>query len=156
MYRIGVRKSLQAMHFLQGDFGEESRPHAHPYTVEWSCEVDGLDADGFALDIALAGKLLEEVAATAEGRLLNDLPFFEDRQTSLENLASYFHDEMWRRLEEEAGDVSRVLGSEVRVWESQGAWASFASRAPVAREAPKRAKAPERRSPLGPSRGRRS
>ena len=71
---------------------------------------------------------LEDVAAEISGLLLNDLPYFEKMQTSIENFASYV-DYRLRSLDlaEEAGVHAAILESEIRVWEDPCAWASVIS-----------------------------
>ena len=113
-------------HFLVGDFGDESRPHRHDYEVELRFEVEQLDERGFSVDIALMKEFLAEIAAELAGTLLNDHPFFSERQTSVENFARFVH----TRLVDLAGRQSDnpfdgSASSEVVVWEADNAWASY-------------------------------
>ncbi len=119
MYKTGVIRPLNAYHFLRGDFGDESEPHTHPYQIEWIRFNRELDENGFATDIAAMEHTLETVLAEIDNRLLNDLPFFSERQTSLENLARYLTERLDAALPQPG---SR---SEIRIWESETAWASF-------------------------------
>jgi 6-pyruvoyl-tetrahydropterin synthase len=128
MYKVGVKIPMSVGHFLTGDFDEESVPHRHPYEVEWACTVEKLDENGFSVDISRMKSLLENVAAEISGLLLNDLPYFEKIQTSIENFASYV-DYRLRSLDlaKEAGVYAGILESEIRVWEDPCAWASVIS-----------------------------
>jgi 6-pyruvoyl-tetrahydropterin synthase len=120
MYQVGIKHPLQATHYLVGDFEEEeTQLHTHEYLVEWICTTEGLDQNGFSVDIAL----MEE---TLEGQLLNDLPFFSRQQTSVENVACF----LYQRLSEEmraSGGLDPVVQAEIRIWESETAWAAFIS-----------------------------
>ncbi|WP_455382754.1 6-pyruvoyl trahydropterin synthase family protein [Salinispira pacifica] len=124
MFRTGVKRPFTARHALRGDFGDETVPHSHPYTVEWICRTQGLDANGFSVDIALLERELEALLEELDDRLLNDLPFFESRQPSLENLALYLHQELRLRFRN-AGGGGTDPAMEVRIWESPTAWASY-------------------------------
>lgn len=123
MYKSGVKETLRARHFLRGDFDEESVPHSHPYEVELTGETDVLDENGFSLDIALMEETLTSVLNTIDDVLLNDLPFFAERQPSLENLCLY----IWKECREILQDSSTLLPKTltIRIWESPTAWASY-------------------------------
>jgi 6-pyruvoyl-tetrahydropterin synthase len=124
MYEVGVRGRLRAVHYLRGDFGEESRPHEHAYRLEWECSADGLDANGFAVDIALMEGLLRRIAVELDGATVNDLPFFRDRQASVEGLAEYLHGRLLEGLHHGGPATPGLRGSRLKVWESETAWAA--------------------------------
>jgi 6-pyruvoyl-tetrahydropterin synthase len=130
MYQVGIRDRFRAVHFLRGDFGEESLPHDHQYLVEWSCAAERLDGNGFAVDIALMQELLAGLLARLAGHSLNDLQFFRERQASVENLAAWLHRELEGGLEERGYPVENLRESRVVVWESDTAWASFSASRP--------------------------
>lgn len=117
-YHTGISRSFRVRHFLRGDFGDESVPHSHPYRIEWVCRSPGLDQNGFAVDIARMEHSLEALLARLDDVLLNDLPYFRERQPSLENLASYLLDQL------EAHTPAGVEERTIRIWESETAWAS--------------------------------
>ncbi len=123
MFATGVKRNLTARHFLAGDFGEESVPHSHPYEVELVCRSRELDANGFSTDIAAMENALEDVLKSVDDVLLNDLPFFADKQPSLENLAIYLTAELRRELAACGAEPAEPL--EIRIWEAPTAWASY-------------------------------
>lgn len=125
MYEVGVTTSFRARHYLRGDFGDESRPHGHTYRVEWRCSITELDRNGFAVDISVVEAAISRVARDTEGRLLNDLPFFGDRQPSLENFAAYVSERVIAEIGPSLPPPPTLIGTVVRVWESDTAWASF-------------------------------
>ena len=126
MYQVGIARSLRARHALSGDFGDESRPHEHVYRVEWSCAADDLDADGFAVDISLMEQHLEKLAGELDGMFLNELSFFRRIQVSVENLSRYLFDTLMACLD--ANLRIRISTSEIKVWESETAWASYSNK----------------------------
>jgi 6-pyruvoyltetrahydropterin/6-carboxytetrahydropterin synthase len=125
MYQVGIRNRFQASHFLRGDFGPESSPHEHTYALEWICRTDSLDENGFAVDIALLEELLQREVDAVRGALLNELDFFRARQPSVENMARFFHRRLFDALEGRGYPVARVTGTELKIWESDSAWASY-------------------------------
>ncbi len=119
MFATGIQQDLQARHYLRGDFGEESRPHSHPYRVELICRTSALDSNGFSTDIDLLESSLHNTLAQIDNVLLNDLPFFKDRQPSLENLCIYISESVRREIGTSAQEI------EIKIWESATAWASY-------------------------------
>ena len=127
MYQVGIKNRFQARHFLRGDFAEESAPHEHDYELEWVCQTESLDENGFSVDIALLEELLEAEVQAVRGRLLNDLEFFRNRQPSVENMARFFHHRLLEALQGRGYAVARIVRAELRIWESTQAWASYSA-----------------------------
>jgi 6-pyruvoyltetrahydropterin/6-carboxytetrahydropterin synthase len=125
MFCTGIKSSFTARHMLVGDFGDETLPHEHQYVVEWICSVHKLDENGFGVDIDLLKDKLELVLSRLDHVLLNDLPFFQNTQTSIENTSRYITATLREELEKEHYPVTSIAQSEVRIWESDDAWASF-------------------------------
>jgi 6-pyruvoyl-tetrahydropterin synthase len=125
MYSVGIKRQFTTGHFLVGDFGEETKPHSHVYTAEWFCSTDELDENDFAVNIALMEEVLERVVDGLSDKLLNDLDFFKGRQASVENLARFILRSLVGPLEKGGMDLARIKSTELRVWESETAWASF-------------------------------
>jgi 6-pyruvoyl-tetrahydropterin synthase len=123
MYATGIRARLTVFHAMRGDFGAEAHPHFHPYLVEWIIHSDDVDENGFATDISAMEAVLTALMDELSGTFLNALPFFREQQTSLENLARYLHAELTEGLRERS--VSRGREMEVRIWESENAWAAY-------------------------------
>lgn len=125
MFQVGIKNHFRAGHYLKGDFGEESHPHEHDYVLEWICSTVALDENGFSVDIALMEELLAAAVRAVDGKLLNDFEFFRERQASVENMARFLHRRLFDALEVRGYPVSTILQSEIRIWESETAWASY-------------------------------
>lgn len=122
MFATGIQHNLRARHYLRGNFGEEARPHSHPYRVELICRTPDLDANGFSTDIDLLESALASTLGQIDDVLLNELPYFRERQPSLENLCRYIFDSLKEALAPTAREI------EIRIWESATAWASYTDR----------------------------
>ncbi len=126
MFATGIQHNLNAYHFLRGDFGKEASPHSHPYRVELICRTAHLDAHGFSTDIDLLEAALSKVLAEIDMVLLNDLPFFHKRQPSLENLCVYLFSKVKNYIQTETKRPEFIpLEIEIKIWESETAWASY-------------------------------
>jgi 6-pyruvoyl-tetrahydropterin synthase len=125
MYQVGIKNTFKANHFLVGDFGEETLPHEHEYVVEWICTTNVLDENGFAVNIAVMEEELQNLIGEIRGTLLNDLDFFKDRQVSVENMAHYIHTALVQNLSQNAFSLESVVEFQVKIWESETAWAAY-------------------------------
>jgi len=125
MYQVGIRNKFRATHFLLGDFAEETLPHEHDYIVEWICSTNVLDENGFSVDIAVMEEQLQRLIDRIQGKSLNDLEFFKERQVSVENLAQYFHTDLAEGLKKQNFSLESVIEFQIKIWESETAWAAY-------------------------------
>ena len=125
MYQAGVGAPCMTRHYLVGDFGDECTPHSHEYRLQFSCAAPGLDKNGFAVNIALMEEALEDFAEKMDDILLNDLPFFKGKQASVENYAEFALQELFAYMKERGFSEKTLISAEVKVWESETAWASY-------------------------------
>jgi 6-pyruvoyl-tetrahydropterin synthase len=125
MYQAGVGTACNTRHYLVGDFGDECTPHSHEYQLQFSCAAPRLDGNGFAVNIALMEEAVEAFAESMDDVLLNDLPFFQGKQASVENYAEFALRELFAYMKKRGFPESTVSSAEVKVWESETAWASY-------------------------------
>jgi len=125
MYQVGIKNKFRASHFLVGDFDEETLPHEHEYVVEWICTTNVLDENGFSVNIAVMEEELQHLIDEIQGKLLNDLEFFKDRQVSVENMAHYLHTALVQALSRRGFSLESVIEFQVKIWESETAWAAY-------------------------------
>jgi 6-pyruvoyltetrahydropterin/6-carboxytetrahydropterin synthase len=124
MFRVGVVGRFSILHFLVGDFGDEAVPHRHDYRVEWSFAARELDANHFAVNIAAMESVLERTLERYGETLLNDLPFFRDRHPSVELTAEFLLGELVLGMREAGEALEGIASTEVKIWETETAWAS--------------------------------
>jgi 6-pyruvoyltetrahydropterin/6-carboxytetrahydropterin synthase len=121
MYTLCLQKAFTARHYLiDGDWGSENQPHAHPYRVEIRLSANDLDANGYLVDLAELEPILDVCVGYYEGRLLNDLPEFHRVNPSIECLSKCFYNRFLQRL-----GGHGFCAVEIRIWENEMAWASY-------------------------------
>jgi 6-pyruvoyltetrahydropterin/6-carboxytetrahydropterin synthase len=121
MYTLSLSRSFRARHFLiGGDWGDENSPHSHPYRLDLRLEGPSLDVHGYLVDLVEVEALLDDQVSRHQDRMLNDLPDFAGLNPSLENFARILSTNLRERLQ---GNGLSAL--EVRLWESDSAWAGF-------------------------------
>lgn len=86
-------------------WGKAARPHGHDYvlTVFYAGQVG---SDGMIVNLDELKPLLQRIVAPLDGAFLNDLPAFENRIPTLENLCKYLQEQLPPQLG--AGVLHRV------------------------------------------------
>jgi 6-pyruvoyltetrahydropterin/6-carboxytetrahydropterin synthase len=119
VYTLSLTRTFTARHYLiGGDWGDENRPHAHPYRLDLRLEGSSLDEHGYLVDLVEVEGRLDEQVEWARDRTLNDLPEFKGLNPSLEHFARIFAGRLAGSLPSD-----RLTALEVRLWESDSAWA---------------------------------
>ena len=121
MYTISVQAHYDAAHFLREYKGKCERLHGHRYVVDVAVQTEELNESGIAFDFVDLKRHLRELADGLDHRNLNDLEPFRDVETSAENQARYFYDELTKRLPPAQADGLLYA----RVWETPTQWAAY-------------------------------
>jgi 6-pyruvoyltetrahydropterin/6-carboxytetrahydropterin synthase len=145
MYEIGATTRFEAIHRLRGPFGPATERHGHHYRVDAIARGPNLNEHGTLCDVAMLQAALDSCARDLNGRDLDELPVFVDRNSSAENVARYLFDSIADRF-----TPSGVQTLAVRVWESPTIWAGFegALLRDVSLERPERLVRPATRRPV--------
>jgi 6-pyruvoyltetrahydropterin/6-carboxytetrahydropterin synthase len=123
-YALTVRSSFSAAHRLLEYEGNCERLHGHNWQVEVTVESEVLDFRGMALDFRVMKASLNEILSRLDHKYLNEVPPFDARNPSSENIARHIFEEM-------EGTLSPpVRLARVAVWESEDAWAEYSRRRP--------------------------
>lgn len=118
-YALTVRSSFSAAHRLLEYEGNCERLHGHNWQVEVCVESDTLDRRGMALDFRVMKAALNGILSRLDHKYLNEVPPFDARNPSSENIARHIYEEMERTVPPPAR-LARVA-----VWESEDAWAEY-------------------------------
>ncbi len=121
MYTVSVQAHYDAAHFLRNYKGKCERLHGHRYVVEVAFQTTELNESGIAFDFVDLKRSLRELADGLDHQNLNDLPEFKEVETSAENQARYFYEELRKRLPAELADGLLYA----RVWETPTQWAQY-------------------------------
>jgi len=120
MFTLCVKDSFAAAHRLVGYKGKCEELHGHNFTVEVFISGDSLADDGMLVDFQTIKGHLQNVLDALDHKYINDIPFFSERAASAEYIAMYIFTEMEKRMGQD-----HVSVREVRVWESERAYASY-------------------------------
>ncbi len=121
MYTISVQTHYDSAHLLRDYEGKCARLHGHRYVVEVALQVTEVGSMGMAYDFADLKGHLKELASSLDHQNINEIPPFTKIESTAENQARFFFDEMKKRLPREL--ACGLLYA--RVSESPGQWAQY-------------------------------
>jgi 6-pyruvoyltetrahydropterin/6-carboxytetrahydropterin synthase len=121
MYTIATQAHYDAAHLLREHGGKCARLHGHRYVVEVALQADNVGENGMVYDFADLKRDLRELAGRFDHQNLNEIPPFTEIESTAENQARFFYDEIRKRLPPEL--ASGLLYA--RVSESPGQWAQY-------------------------------
>lgn len=124
MYIVCARAHYDSAHALRSYKGQSEKLHGHRYLVEAGIATEELGEGGMAFDFIELKRHLRAIADYLDHENLNELPPFDVLETSAENQARYFFEELKRRLPDPMKDA--VLWT--RVWETPSQWAQYSDR----------------------------
>ena len=123
-YKIGIEDEFEALHFLTGDFGQETQLHGHRYRVRVTLEGAELDEAGTLFDIAKLKEGLQTILNGLHRHTLNELPGLTDANPTVEHVSRYIHARLTAVLEPTI-EWKRITGLDVTVWESATDFGSY-------------------------------
>lgn len=124
MFSISKEFSFSAAHAIRGHRGGCQNLHGHNYRVRICLAADELDELGMVLDFAQLKAIAREILDPFDHRVINDIPPFDERNTTAELLAEYVFGEVAKRLPERR----RIRIVAVEVWENDTSCARYEPR----------------------------
>lgn len=120
MFTLGIKDSFAAAHKIVGYKGKCEELHGHNFLVEVFISGEKLGDDGLLVDFKILKDYLKDVLDGLDHKYINEISYFAERASSAEYIAMYIYGEIEKRIHEK-----EVLLKEVRVWESDKAWAAY-------------------------------
>jgi 6-pyruvoyltetrahydropterin/6-carboxytetrahydropterin synthase len=121
MHTIFKDFTFSAAHAIRGHTRGCENLHGHNYRVLVHLAAERLDELGMVLDFADVKAMMQEILGPFDHRVINDIPPFDERNTTAELFSLYVYEEVERRL----GDAGRVRVERVEVWENDTACAIY-------------------------------
>jgi 6-pyruvoyltetrahydropterin/6-carboxytetrahydropterin synthase len=122
MFEVTVEQTFAAGHALRNYKGKCENVHGHNFKVQVRIEGQNLDESGMLVDFIDVKNVMRKVIDRLDHQFLNEVPPFDIKNPSAENIAEYFHHEMTTSL---ASTPVPIRISEVRVWETEIQSASY-------------------------------
>jgi 6-pyruvoyltetrahydropterin/6-carboxytetrahydropterin synthase len=116
MFEVTVDQTFAAAHALRNYKGGCENVHGHNFKVQIVISGERLDDAGLLVDFIDVKNLMGEILARLDHQNLNEIPPFDVKNPSAENIAEYVCTEMTGGLVNTPVPV-RIL--EVKVWETE-------------------------------------
>lgn len=121
MHTIFKDFAFSAAHAIRGHTRGCQNLHGHNYRVRVHLRAERLDELGMVMDFADLKAMMQEIVGPFDHRVINEIPPFDERNTTAELLSQYVYEEVERRLRGQ----ERVRVARVEVWETETSCAIF-------------------------------
>ena len=121
MFTIFKDFTFAAAHAIRGHTRGCENLHGHNYRVRVYLQAARLDELGMVLDFADLKAMMQEILGPFDHRVINEIPPFDERNTTAELLSQYVFAEVAQRLAAQ----ERVAVTRVEVWENDTACAVY-------------------------------
>jgi 6-pyruvoyltetrahydropterin/6-carboxytetrahydropterin synthase len=122
VYEVSKDFLFSAAHQIRFHGGKCERLHGHNWRVRVQARASELNRIGMVIDFADLQRIVAEVGARFDHRNVNEVPPFDQENTTAELLARFFYQEVGKHLASEGG---RVTVAKVEVWENEGSLAVY-------------------------------
>ena len=116
IYTMRIVTDFSAAHLLRDYDGPCARLHGHNWKVEVEVTASALDELGMGVDFGVIKRHTREIIDRLDHRNLNEIPPFDERNPTAENIAAHLYQELGRRLDDE-----RIRVAAVTLWETERA-----------------------------------
>ncbi len=121
MFEVTVEQTFAAGHALRNYKGRCENVHGHNFRVQVVIEGEKLDETALLIDFIDVKAAMRAIIDRLDHVFLNDIPPFDVKNPSAENIAEYFYREMTKATT--AAVPVRIR--EVKVWETDIQSATF-------------------------------
>jgi 6-pyruvoyltetrahydropterin/6-carboxytetrahydropterin synthase len=123
VFEIAKDFVFSAAHQIRFHGGKCERLHGHNWRIRVHARASELNKIGMVIDFADLQRLVAEIGSRFDHQNVNEIPPFDELNTTAELLARYFYTEASRRLS--SSENGRVQVAKVEVWENDGSLATY-------------------------------
>ena len=124
MFEVSVEQTFAAGHALRNYKGKCENVHGHNFKVQVVIEGEKLDETGLLVDFIDVKNVMRAVIERLDHQFLNEIPPFDVKNPSAENIAEYFYQELTSGL---SGTPVPIRIREVKIWETDIQSATYRS-----------------------------
>lgn len=124
-YTIFKDFSFAAAHSIPDHPGKCRNLHGHNYRVRVHLRAETLDRLGMVLDFSRLKEVMRLVIDPLDHQLLNEIPPFDERNSTAELLSEYICLEVSRHLADDPEAKGRVSVARVELWETDSSCAIY-------------------------------
>lgn len=120
MFEIKIISDFAAAHHLRNFRGRCENLHGHNWKVEVVLRGRGLNQTDMVIDFGEVKQATRDLLTRLDHTYLNELPYFQTRNPSSENIALYLYENLSAQFDNDDRWVVRVSA-----WESKDACATY-------------------------------
>jgi 6-pyruvoyltetrahydropterin/6-carboxytetrahydropterin synthase len=113
MFEVTVERDFASAHALRNYKGACENVHGHNWKVQVVIAGETLDEAGMLIDFLDVKRMMDAIVARLDHKFLNEVPPFDVKNPSAENLAEHFFEELIEGL-----TSLPVRVKEVKIWET--------------------------------------
>jgi 6-pyruvoyltetrahydropterin/6-carboxytetrahydropterin synthase len=114
MFEVTVEQDFASAHALRNYKGSCENVHGHNWKAQVVIEGQKLDEAGMLIDFLDVKSMMDAIVARLDHKFLNDVPPFDVKNPSAENLAEHFYEKLSQGIQGLGG----VRVKEVKIWET--------------------------------------
>ena len=118
MYEVIIKTGFSAAHQLRYYDGKYENLHGHNWTAIVTVETNELDDIGVGVDFIVLKKKVEKILSRLDYKNINEVPPFDSKNPSAENIARWLFDELASQIN---SDNTRLKRVEVKEFDNFGA-----------------------------------
>ena len=118
MYEVIVKSTFSAAPQLRYHDGKYENLHGHNWAAIVTVETKELDAIGVGIDFVELKKIVESVLSRLDYKNINEVPPFDKKNPSAENIARWLFDELAPAINSENVQLKRI---EIKEFDDSGA-----------------------------------
>ena len=119
MIKIGLKGHFDSAHYLRDYNGKCASLHGHTWNVEIVLCGETDNKSGMLLDFNIVKKLLNQETDKFDHKVINEIPPFDEKNPTAENLAKEFYCNLTKAM------PANIKLLSVKIWESPNAWAEY-------------------------------
>ncbi|HSD22176.1 MAG TPA: 6-carboxytetrahydropterin synthase QueD [Anaeromyxobacter sp.] len=123
VFEVSKEFMFSAAHQIRFHGGKCERLHGHNWRIRVHARASQLNRIGMVVDFADLQRIVADIGARFDHRNVNEVPPFDEVNTTAELLARHFYEEADRALL--AREDGRVRVTKVEVWENEGSLAVY-------------------------------
>lgn len=120
MFDLTIESQFSAAHQLRGYKGKCEELHGHNWRIQVTVSSDKLSDIGMVIDFHELKSLTNEVIASLDHSLLNEVFPFTEINPSSENIARWIYESMKKKIRKKHCNISSVT-----VWENETSSATY-------------------------------
>ena len=118
MYEVIVKTGFSAAHQLRYHDGKYENLHGHNWTAIVTVETKDLDAIGLGIDFVMLKKKVKEILNCLDYKNINEVPPFDSKNPSAENIARWLFAELGSQINAENIRLKKI---EIKEFDDCGA-----------------------------------